>query len=400
MTAQPRRMAGFTLVELLVVIVILGILIGLLVPVVIGAVNRANEARVSAEINSIASALASFKNKYGDYPPSRIILCEDGGYAPTPASATDFYGLGASRMNYVPDYLPIGGNTIVAGNGDILNSYVPLVNRSLRYMRKFFPRVNLSPNGASTVSGTGDGEFYDFNGNGNLDVDPILLEGHECLTFFLGGIPVHDSSSGSGRIVGVSGFGKNPVNPFVRDLAAGGQNRDQAFYDFKPNQLWDDDHDGIPGYVDTIGQSDQARYFAFFSGYNGTGFDPNDCNYDYLVTGENTGAFGRTFVLSFPVIGGTIPAPLPAVNGRTTESPLPNPYTTGPSFPVNGTSATFISDQSYQIISPGRDRLYGVGGRYTPDANADRLPDDAPIGVGDRIRDRDNLTSFSQGRME
>ena len=45
-----RRGAGFTLVELLVVITIIIILMGLLTPVVINALTRAKEARILAEI--------------------------------------------------------------------------------------------------------------------------------------------------------------------------------------------------------------------------------------------------------------------------------------------------------------------------------------------------------------
>lgn len=391
MTAQPRRRSGFTLVELLVVIVILGILIGLLVPVIIGAVNRANEARVSAEINSIAQSLASFKNKYGDYPPSRIILSETGGYN-VGGSPPTFY----SGMPHVPPYAPIGGDTFTLADGDV--NYPALVNRSIRYLRKFFPRAAFSTNTGTTA--------YDFNYNGIYETNPIYLTGEECLVFFLGGVPVHEGDGsdprlGFGRIIGVEGIGKNPTNPFpLFDRNIAPPPRDQPFYDFQPSQLWDDDTDGMPGYVDTLGQGDQGRYFAYFNGYNGTGYDPNDCNYNYAATGEDVGAFGRTFVLSFPVAGGSVPAPSPAVNGRTTASPLPNPYTTGPSFPVNGTAAAFINDQSYQIISAGRDRQYGVGGRYARDSNAERLPDDAPIGTGDRIRERDNLSNFSQGALE
>src|SRR5262249_22486112 len=52
---------GFTLVELLVVIIVLAILVALLLPAINGAVKTARNAQVSAEINQLAQALASFK---------------------------------------------------------------------------------------------------------------------------------------------------------------------------------------------------------------------------------------------------------------------------------------------------------------------------------------------------
>ena len=74
---RPNR-TGFTLIELLMVILIIAGLIAILVPTVFAAFRKAKEAQVASEMNNLATALASFKNIYGDYPPSRIILCERG----------------------------------------------------------------------------------------------------------------------------------------------------------------------------------------------------------------------------------------------------------------------------------------------------------------------------------
>ena len=74
---RPAR-AGFTLVELLVAILIIAALLAILLPTLAAAFRRAKETQVSSEINTLASSLASFKNVYGDYPPSRVLLCEQG----------------------------------------------------------------------------------------------------------------------------------------------------------------------------------------------------------------------------------------------------------------------------------------------------------------------------------
>ena len=63
----PRR--GFTLVELLTVIVILGILAGLISAAVLAAMGKAKRAVVTLEINGLEAAARMFKEKYGDYPP-------------------------------------------------------------------------------------------------------------------------------------------------------------------------------------------------------------------------------------------------------------------------------------------------------------------------------------------
>src|SRR4051794_34561186 len=68
------RKRGFTLVELLVVIIILAVLAALLLPAINSAMRTARGAAVQAEINQLATALESFKTQYGDYPPSRIYL--------------------------------------------------------------------------------------------------------------------------------------------------------------------------------------------------------------------------------------------------------------------------------------------------------------------------------------
>ena len=75
---EGRGPRGFTLVELLAVILILAFLIALLLPALNGALRTARNAAVGGEINQLAQALASFKAKYGDYPPSRIYLAENG----------------------------------------------------------------------------------------------------------------------------------------------------------------------------------------------------------------------------------------------------------------------------------------------------------------------------------
>jgi prepilin-type N-terminal cleavage/methylation domain-containing protein len=151
-----RRRTGFTLVEVLVVTGILAILFALATGVAIRALITAQEARVTAEMRQLESAIASFKTSKGvSYLPSRFRL-----------------------------YPNIGSYFSAANAND------PLTKASRDYLYQIWPRldknatnINWVPN-LSTVAPGG-----------------IDLNGSECLVFFLGGPD------------GLSGFSKNPLNP-------------------------------------------------------------------------------------------------------------------------------------------------------------------------------------------
>ncbi len=59
---------GFTLIELMVVIVILGILAGLIVPRIMGRPEQAKQVKARMQIESISTALKLYKLDNGSYP--------------------------------------------------------------------------------------------------------------------------------------------------------------------------------------------------------------------------------------------------------------------------------------------------------------------------------------------
>jgi prepilin-type N-terminal cleavage/methylation domain-containing protein len=67
-TAQHRR-DGFTLVEMLVVVLIIAVLIGLTVKILGGAGRQAAKAHTVAKIERVKHAIEEFYSEYGQYPP-------------------------------------------------------------------------------------------------------------------------------------------------------------------------------------------------------------------------------------------------------------------------------------------------------------------------------------------
>lgn len=61
--------AGFTLVEILIVIVIIGLLAGMTTTVIVGARRSVNNSVITAQMSQLSIALDEYKNKFGEYPP-------------------------------------------------------------------------------------------------------------------------------------------------------------------------------------------------------------------------------------------------------------------------------------------------------------------------------------------
>jgi prepilin-type N-terminal cleavage/methylation domain-containing protein len=67
-----HRAAGFTLIEILVVIVIIGILAALTLVGVLAAIGQSRVSATQTLIDQLRSACENYRTRWGDYPPSTL----------------------------------------------------------------------------------------------------------------------------------------------------------------------------------------------------------------------------------------------------------------------------------------------------------------------------------------
>ena len=67
---SPRRALGFTLIEIMVVLVIIGVLAALIAPKVLENVDKAKITAAQADISNLMNALKMYKLDNGRYPTS------------------------------------------------------------------------------------------------------------------------------------------------------------------------------------------------------------------------------------------------------------------------------------------------------------------------------------------
>lgn len=423
-SAAPRRPAGFTLVEVLMVLTIISLLAGLIGVGVRGAVRRGREATVSTEISQLNNAMNDFKSKYGAFPPSLGTPLE--GTTTGPASPLYTSETEVQRQTRIlrflarafPRYVPSATYTVASYPAYYLPDYIQLkVQIGLATVAyPVFTAAPFSGDGALVYSGA-------LQNCCNIDT----LDPAEAMVLWLGGLPRRRLNSANKNVFELTGFGADPAQPFVMSVSraewnggnAGWQTsglvdnqRTPALFKFDASRLSDVDNDGWPEYLPSLpdvgdgvppyvyfSAGDYALHpaYPYFDASGDTNADPDD---NALTTANEQIGMVR-WGLAKPFASRATP-PTTAVTN------------------YNNWQVTWVQPDTFQIICAGSDGVYGARATFTGDPSppsASQLelvqdtrvfPDAKVIAVsGATIRkpdlargELDNLTNFTTGRLE
>lgn len=354
-----RTRPGFTLVEMLTVIVIIGILASLITAAAIRARTTARVAVIKAEINQIEMALDLYKKEVGEYPPDFASWYAN----PTVSNTSAIKEIERHILKRFPQYdYQLRGSVWKAFVWDLAHYGQ---DSSGNPVAAFPAAANPAPNTSDPNYGAG------------LQLDPAA-----ALAFWLGGLPESVPLSASEKWM-PAGFHADPRQPFKAGLP-----RTKRYLEFKT-----DEQSGVP----RLSQS-------FFDGsawqngdatgplrYYPTAIPQTPYVYFRAQRSRDTGRweYGQTS-------GGSFVPYFYKHNGDSYNYAVPylelSPDLAG-SAPNAGAAATkrpWRNMQTVQIIAAGLDGEFGdetAKFRYTRSG----------LGFSSEGRDRDNIVNFTDG---
>jgi general secretion pathway protein G len=101
-----RRSKGFTLIEMLIVIVVIAILALIVIPRLLGAGRKAKEATLRGDLHQLRNAIQQFEADCGDYPADTADLMT------TPAAGNGGTGIALDVVGWQGPYLRTPDNLL------------------------------------------------------------------------------------------------------------------------------------------------------------------------------------------------------------------------------------------------------------------------------------------------
>jgi prepilin-type N-terminal cleavage/methylation domain-containing protein len=344
--------SGFTLVELLIVIVIIGMLVALVSYAAAGAMKTAKQGAITFELNELNRGLLAYKDERGAYPPC---------FASDPANAVQ-------------------------------------QARIMRHLSTAFPRYRSDANGNGVFN-----EYADFRQEVlTATIDPVFPSGRdinnldqgEALVFWLGGLPSRFTDANqTGTTAGkhLIGFAKDQLRPFQHEDAMTGQPQRTDQFPFDPSRLFDSDNDGWYEYVPKGVQLVAATPapYVYFDATSYKGWYPP----------ASPGPPGTT--VNVPIFAYPSTAVTPNRGLGTNAVLWGAAWPMWEDAPTGTNQAAWEQPDAFQIICCGLDGMYsGSGGTAaTGPVTFPDVPDDA-AGVIDFQPILDNLTSFSESTIQ
>ncbi len=126
---------GFTLVELLIVVVILAILAGILVPQFSSATDDAKLSSLDATLSNTRSAIELYKQQHGHYPGSKTAVGANCAAGPAGTTGTGAADSEAAFLSHLSLYTDINGEGCTKSDANF--KYGPYMKKSTMAQNPF-----------------------------------------------------------------------------------------------------------------------------------------------------------------------------------------------------------------------------------------------------------------------